>query len=72
MSTKIKILDSDVEFEVQRGMAIPRDNEIFSIRLKGEKDERLYSVHLIEHFIDLNIPITTTRTLVTLKLIEGS
>ncbi len=69
MSTKIKILDSTIEFDLQRGMAVPSEGEIFYIKLKGETEERMYQVHLVEHFLDLNIPVTTTKSIITLKQI---
>lgn len=72
MGSKIIIKDTNQAIDIQRGMAIPRVGEVMVLKLKGEKEERIYTVYSIEHFLDLNIPIgSTTQTTVTIEEVKA-
>ena len=70
MGTKIKIKGSENLVDLPRGASIPKDGDVVLLTLKGEKEEKMYSVYLIEHTYNLNtaLPIgTCTITLEELK-----
>ena len=67
----IKLIVKDQKIDLPRGAVVPREGDVIAITLRGEKQERLYTVSLVEHIMDFNI-LSTGITNITLKEIGDS
>ena len=69
MSTKLKI--GDVLVELPRGAPVPKNGDVLYIKLKGDSDEKGYTVDLVEHEFDFNMPVPIGITTITLQPIRS-
>ena len=67
MGTKIRIEGAEKEIELPRGASIPKVNDIVYVTLKGENEEKVYYVDLVEHVFDLNLIVPFGVSTITLK-----
>lgn len=70
MGTKLKIKGNNQVIELPRGASIPRDGDVVYITLRGEKDERLYTVDLVEHEFNFNMALPVGQCIITLKEVK--
>lgn len=63
MGTKFKI--GEEEIDIQRGINIPKKDEILLIKRKGES--KTYIVDSVTHTIDYDMSIALSKTLINLE-----
>jgi len=70
MGTKLTIKGKRDIIDLPRGAVIPREGDSVVVTLKGEKKERICTVHLIEHTYNFNIALPLGNTEITLKEVK--
>ncbi len=70
MGTKLTIKGKKDIIDLPRGAVIPKEGDSVVVTLKGEKKERLYVVHLIEHTYDFNLALPIGSTEITLSQVK--
>lgn len=68
----IKLIIDTTEIELPRGSQLPREGDIFHLKLKGTRDETTYIVYSVEHVYDFNMAIPIGQTRVTLKSVNAA
>ncbi len=68
MGTRLKIKDQVIE--LPRGASIPKEGDIIYLILRGQKDEKLYTVDLIEHEYNFNMALPIGSQTITLKEVK--
>lgn len=67
----IKLIIDTTEIELPRGSQLPREGDIFHVKLKGVREESTYIVYSIEHIYDFNMSIPIGQNRVTLKPVSA-
>jgi len=70
MGTKLLIKGTDFSFDLLKGTAVPKEGESIVLTLKGEKEEKLYTVYHVEHIFDFNMSVTFGNTIITLEEVK--
>ena len=70
MGTKITIKGKKASIDLPRGATIPREGDSVVLTIKGEKKERIYTVHLVEHTFDFNTVLPIGNTEITLAEVK--
>ncbi len=70
MGTKLTIKGKKNHIDLPRGSIIPREGDSVVVTLKGEKKERICTVHLVEHTFDFNTVLPIGNTEITLTEIK--
>ena len=71
MGTKLKIKGSSQVIELPRGASIPKEGDVVYITIRGEKDEKLYTVDLVEHEYNFNMALPIGTCYITLKEVKA-
>lgn len=71
MSTRLKIKGSDSPIDLPRGASIPSGSDVIFLTLRGEKEEKAYTIYLIEHTYNLNTALPIGICTITLEEVKA-
>lgn len=71
MAVKFQIKGTTEELELQRGTTIPQKDDIVFLKLKGEQEEKLYTVYSVQHIIDMSGIYHQSKTVITLESVKN-
>lgn len=70
MGSKMIVKGTDEEIDLIRGATIPRQGDVLHIILKGQTEQKSYTVYLVEHTFNFGLQMPIGNTLITLEEIQ--